>query len=99
MLGLYQGIGKDLKQLLIGLEFLLSQLAKVFQNYFSYLQFSLTLYSLYFLCMCVIMCACGSPQGKERGGRSPETRVVDVCELPVVGAGNQTLSLGRAASS
>lgn len=49
--------------------------------------------------MCVIMCACGSPQGKEGGGRSPETRVEDVCELPVVGAGNQTLSLGRAASS
>lgn len=41
----------------------------------------------------------GPHRGKKKEVGLLKLRVVDVCELPVVGAGNQTLSLGRTASS
>lgn len=57
MLCLYQGIGKDLKQLFIGIEFLLSQLAKVFRTIFPIYNF-LSLSILFIFCVCVCNRVC-----------------------------------------
>lgn len=54
---------------------------------------------MYPLCVCVHihsdMCVCPCPWRPEEGVESPGARVVDFCELPDMGAGNQTRVLWK----